>query len=74
MIVDADCGQKVTPGRREAMISSLADAIGALQDRRQQWASIELAAIERAKEFSWDRVAEELHQAYQESLEKRPSS
>jgi len=73
MIVDADCGQKVTPGRREAMISSLADAIGALQDRRQQWASIELAAIERAKEFSWDRVAEELHQAYQESLEKRPS-
>jgi len=56
------------------MIASLADAIGALQDRRQQWASIELAAIERAKEFSWDRVAEELHQAYQESLEKRPSS
>ncbi|MGC6464488.1 MAG: glycosyltransferase family 4 protein [Akkermansiaceae bacterium] len=68
MIVTEDCGQKVKPGSRDSIVSGLADRIMALEERRRSWPTIEAAAIERAAEFSWDRVARELDQAYRDGL------
>jgi glycosyltransferase involved in cell wall biosynthesis len=68
MIVTDECGIRVKPGNRETIVEGLSDAIESLEERRKDWGGIQNAAIERAAEFSWRSVAEELDRAYQDSL------
>lgn len=68
MIVTGECGIKVETGNREKIVNGLADAIGSLTERRGKWDEIQKAAVDRASTFSWSRVAEELDQAYRDSL------
>lgn len=74
MIVSHDCGIKVKTGDRNAIVSGLSDAICSLEDRRSDWDKIQNAAVERAGKFSWDRVAQELDRAYQDSLSRGRNS
>ncbi len=68
MIVTDQCGIKVKPGNRETIVNGLSEAIASLKARRASWIEIQNAAIERAGEFTWRTVAEELDRAYRDSL------
>ena len=70
MIVTDQCGIKVKPGDRETIVNGLAEAIASLEARRENWSDIQNGAIERAGQFSWRNVAEELDRAYRDSLSR----
>lgn len=71
MIVTEQCGIKVFPGSREEVISKLAAAIVMLKERRKDWGKIQNQAVERSKDFSWERLAAEVDRAYRDCLEGR---
>ncbi len=71
MIVTPDCGIKVETGNRQKIVEGLASAIEVMGERRDHWREIQRAAVERAEVFSWSSVAQELDQAYQDSLEQK---
>ena len=64
MIVTESCGLKVPPGSREEVVSGLADTICVLRERRASWSEIQEAAILRARDFSWERLGDEIERAY----------
>ncbi|MDA7506536.1 glycosyltransferase [Akkermansiaceae bacterium] len=71
MIVNEECGIKVEPGNRETIVNGLSDAVISLEGRRKNWKKIQTAAIERAEEFSWRSVAEEVDRAYRDSFSRK---
>lgn len=65
MIVTEDCGVKIPPGSRDVVVRGFADAICDLAGRRAKWGEIQDAAVARAGEFTWERVAGEVARAYE---------
>lgn len=68
MIVTDRCGIKISPGSRKEVISKLAEAIVSLEERRKDWAEIQLQAVERSKDFSWQQLAQEVDRAYRQCI------
>ncbi len=67
--IDAECGFKVPAGNPEQAVRDMAAALDKLASERELCARMGRAAFERARRvYDWDRVAERLTEAYQETI------
>ena len=72
--VTPSSGFKVSPTSRKAVVHGTADAIDTMARTPQLWTRLSRGAVDRAREFLWDRKGEQIVRIYRELIEQKRAS